>query len=150
LLKQKQQHLIESNPEGIKTVTLEIEEAIVKINKLEKERSKLLDNFISSRLTRPAKDAFSWQKMFPDDTVPEKDLIMAFRSQERVKGQLRAILTKVQKIQDTNRLLIQQGRDVLQSCMECLITQVTTENYDEKGLPKKEIDTSQGFLDQTI
>lgn len=150
LLKQKQQFLIESNPEGIKKITLELEETIVKINNLEKERAKLLDNFISNRLTRPAKDAFSWKKQFPDDSTLEKDLIMAFRSQERIKGQLNSILVKVQKIQDSNRMLIQQGRDVLQSCMECLLIQVSTENYDSKGLPKKEVDTSQSILDQKI
>ncbi|MCD6216903.1 flagellar export chaperone FlgN [bacterium] len=150
LLTQKQNYLIESNPENIKQVTFEIEESIAKIRNLERERSELLDNFIATRLTRPAKDTLSWKKAFPGDGIPEKDLTMAFRSQERVKGNLRAILQDVAKIQETNRLLIQQGREVLQSCMECLLTHVSTETYDEKGMAEKKVDTRQRLLDQKI
>ncbi len=150
LLTQKQEYLIESNPEQIKKVTFEIEESIAKIRNLERERSELLDNFIAARLTRPAKDTLSWRKAFPGDGIPEKDLTMAFRSQERVKGNLRAILQDVAKIQETNRLLIQQGREVLQSCMECLLTHVSTETYDAKGVTEKKVDTSQRLLDQKI
>ncbi len=150
LLREKQKYLIESNPEKIKQVTFEIEESISKIRNLEKERSEHLDNFIATNLTRPAKDAFSWKKAFPSDGISEKDLTMAFRTQERVKGNLRATLNDVAKIQEANRLLIQQGRDVLQSCMECLMTHVSTETYDSQGATSKQVDTRQQLLDRKV
>ena len=149
-MQEKQKHLIESNPEKIKQVTYEIEESIAKIRNLERDRSDLLNNFIATNLTRPAKDAFSWKKAFPSDGLSEKDLTMAFRTQERIKGNLKATLNDVAKIQEANRLLIQQGREVLQSCMECLLTHVSAETYDSQGTTSKKVDTRQQLLDRKV
>jgi flagellar biosynthesis/type III secretory pathway chaperone len=150
LLKRKQESLISSNTESIRKVTYEIEEAIARIKNLEKERSKLLDQFISEKLTRPAQDAVSWRRTFPDDITTEKDLIAAFRSHDRVKTRLRSILEDVRGIQETNRLLIDQGREILQSCLECLLSQVTNEVYDSRGMTKKQVDPKHNIVDHRI
>ena len=150
LLKKKQKYLVESNPDGIRQITCEIEEAIMRIRNLEKERSKLLDGFISNRLTRPAPDVKSWQKAFPDEEIDEKKLIAAFRSYDDVKAKLRTILQDVSELQDTNRLLIQQGREVLQSCIECLLSQVSSETYDSTGAQANKVKPETAFLDQRI
>ena len=150
LLKRKQKHLIDSDTEGIKRATIELEDSIAKIKNLEKERSKLLDEFVTSTLTRPASDAISWKKTFPDEQASEELLIAVFRSHERVKGRLKQVLNEVAELQQTNQLLIMQGRDVLEACMHCLLTQVHSETYDSTGTTRKSIDSERNLVDRRI
>lgn len=149
LLKHKQNYLVESNPQGIKTATHEIEEVISKIRTLEKERARLLDSFITEKLTRPATDPATWRKTIPGDSTPEHELIEAFNAHENVKARLRHVLAEVANLQSTNQMLIQQGCDVLQSCIECLLSQVSQDTYDKKGVSKKS-EIKNSIIDQRI
>jgi hypothetical protein len=150
LLRQKQGFLVKSDSDGIKHVTLELEEAILKINSLERERAHLLDNFIAEHLTRPVQDPFLWRKKFPDDETDEKDMTAAFRALDRVKGGLRMIIGEVSELQETNQLLIQQGREVLQACMECLLCDVNTHAYDSKGVVAKQVSNDARLVDRKV
>jgi len=150
LLKRKQKHLIESDNEGIRKTTIELEDSIAKIKNLERERSKLLDSFVASNLTRPASDAATWKKTFPNDQTPEEKLIAAFRTHDRVKERLKHVLSEVSDIQQTNQLLIMQGQDVLETCMHCLLSQVGSETYDSSGTTRKLIDSERNLLDRMI
>jgi len=150
LLRKKQKALVDSDTDALKRVMFDIEESIARIKNLEKDRSRLLDSFVASRLTRPASDAISWRKSFPDDETSEEKLAESFRSLEKIKDRLRLVLKEVSDLQESNQLLIIQGRDVLESCMHCLLAQVSGETYDSKGSTNKQVGSERKMIDQII